>query len=213
MSDRGRSRSPKPLHDADVDMEHGDDRKDAKVVLVNGLSRSVAQTHIQTIFGFYGEIVKIDLPLFTKSGQNRGKAALEYADPLSAQRAVSHMNGGQLDGLMLKVEISDLPIRARSRSRPRPVRNGRDRRSFSRSRSRSQQEVLAVVALLRGTPIALLALARVRQQGVVTAFRHDEDHQATNVAVQDPVTFALANSFTFPVVFVILEVQSKQDSV
>ncbi|KAF8450767.1 hypothetical protein L210DRAFT_3322852, partial [Boletus edulis BED1] len=116
MSDRGRSRSPKPLHDADVDMEHGDDRKDAKVVLVNGLSRSVAQTHIQTIFGFYGEIVKIDLPLFTKSGQNRGKAALEYADPLSAQRAVSHMNGGQLDGLMLKVEISDLPIRARSRS-------------------------------------------------------------------------------------------------
>lgn len=66
MSDRGRSRSPKPLHDADVDMEHPDDKKDAKVVVVNGLSRNVAHTHIQTIFGFYGDIVKIDLPLFTK---------------------------------------------------------------------------------------------------------------------------------------------------
>ena len=66
MSDRGRSRSPKPLHDVDVDMEHGDDKKDAKAVVVNGLSRNVAHTHIQTIFGFYGEIVKIDLPLYTK---------------------------------------------------------------------------------------------------------------------------------------------------
>ncbi|KAF9246998.1 hypothetical protein BU15DRAFT_21252, partial [Melanogaster broomeanus] len=118
MSDRGRSTSPKPLHDADVDMENGinDDKKDAKVIVVNGLSRNVAQTHLQAIFGLYGEIVKIDLPLYTKSGQNRGKAALEYADPVSAQKAVSHMHSGQLDGLVLKVELSDLPIRARSRS-------------------------------------------------------------------------------------------------
>lgn len=137
-------------------MEHGDDKKDAKVVVLNGLSRNVVYAHLQTIFGFYGEIVKIDLPLYTKctvhpsfvcfplsqslslAGQNRGKASLEFADPLSAQKAVSHMNGGQLDGLILKVELSDVPIRTRSRSRPRPVRNGRDRRSLSRSRSRSR---------------------------------------------------------------------------
>ncbi|KAF8845726.1 hypothetical protein BDN67DRAFT_887601, partial [Paxillus ammoniavirescens] len=118
MSDRGRSTSPKPLHDADVDMENGfsEDKKDVRVVVLNGLSRNVAQAHLQTIFGFYGEIIKIDLPLYTKSGQNRGKAALEYADPVSAQKAVSHMNGGQLDGLVLKAELSDLPIRAPSRS-------------------------------------------------------------------------------------------------
>ncbi|KAH7887966.1 hypothetical protein F5I97DRAFT_1804978 [Phlebopus sp. FC_14] len=140
MPDRGRSMSPKALLDADVDMENGldDDKKNTRVIVVNGLSRNVVQTHLQTIFGFYGEIVKIDLPLYAKSGQNRGKAALEYVQAASAQRAVSHMNGGQLDGLVLKVELSDLPIRARSRSRPRPLRNGRDRKSFSRSRSRSR---------------------------------------------------------------------------
>ncbi|KAI6105512.1 hypothetical protein F5141DRAFT_131712 [Pisolithus sp. B1] len=138
MSDRGRSPSPKPLRDIDVDMENGSGQKDVKVVVVNGLSRNVVQSHLQTIFGFYGEIVKIDLPLYSKSGQNRGKAALEYAVAASAHKAVSHMNGGQLDGLVLKVELSDLPIRARSRSRPRPVRNGRDRRSISRSRSRTR---------------------------------------------------------------------------
>jgi len=67
MSTRGRSISPKPLQDADVDMENGgnDDRK-CKVVVVNGLSRNVVQAHLQSIFAFYGDIVKIDLPLFLK---------------------------------------------------------------------------------------------------------------------------------------------------
>ncbi|KAG1907438.1 uncharacterized protein F5891DRAFT_372057 [Suillus fuscotomentosus] len=142
MSTRGRSISPKPLQDADVDMENGgNDDKKCKVVVINGLSRNVVQAHLQTIFAFYGEIVKIDLPLFLKSGQNRGKAALEFTDAASAQKAVSHMNGGQLDGLIVKVELSDLPIRTRSRSRPRPPRNGRERRSLSRSRSRSRSPV------------------------------------------------------------------------
>ncbi|KAG1820433.1 uncharacterized protein BJ212DRAFT_1266494 [Suillus subaureus] len=142
MSTRGRSISPKPLQDADVDMENGgNDDKKCKVVVINGLSRNVVQAHLQTIFAFYGEIVKIDLPLFLKSGQNRGKAALEFTDAASAQKAASHMNGGQLDGLVVKVELSDLPIRTRSRSRPRPPRNGRERRSLSRSRSRSRSPV------------------------------------------------------------------------
>lgn len=49
------------------------------------------------------------------AGQNKGKAYLEYADA-----AMSHMNGGQLDGAVLKVELSDVPLQrtcARTRSR------------------------------------------------------------------------------------------------
>ncbi|KAI0268358.1 hypothetical protein BC834DRAFT_787246, partial [Gloeopeniophorella convolvens] len=84
---------------------------DTKVVLINNLTRNVVEAHLQAIFGFYGEIVKIDLPIYVKSGQNRGKASLEYADSTSARTAVSHMNGGQLDGAPLKVELSDAPIR------------------------------------------------------------------------------------------------------
>lgn len=80
---------------------------------------------------------------FISAGQNRGKAALEFADPPSAHKAASHMDGGQLDGAILKVELSDLPVRSRSPSRTRPAprqpRNGRERpRSISRSRSRSR---------------------------------------------------------------------------
>ena len=45
------------------------------------------------------------------SGSKQGKAALEYSDAASAQRAFPHMNGGQLNGATPKVEPSDLPIR------------------------------------------------------------------------------------------------------
>ena len=71
MTDRGRSISPKPLsnHDGDIDMdvEGGVSGKvDAKGVVVTNLTRNVFETHLRTIFGFYGEIVKVDLPLYGK---------------------------------------------------------------------------------------------------------------------------------------------------
>ncbi|GLB33569.1 putative RNA recognition motif containing protein [Lyophyllum shimeji] len=133
MSTRGRSTSPRPLGDADMDIDRSPvEKQDAKVVIVTNLTRNVAESHLQTIFGFYGPIVKVDLPVFGKSGQNRGKAALEYADPPSAHKAASHMDGGQLDGAILKVELSNLPVRSRSPSPrvrlppPPRLRNGRD---------------------------------------------------------------------------------------
>ncbi|KAF6762739.1 hypothetical protein DFP72DRAFT_876791 [Ephemerocybe angulata] len=136
---RGRSLSP-AREDADMDMEPrlSEGKPDAKVVVVTNLTRNVVESHLQTVFGFYGEISKIDLPLFGNSGQNRGKAALEYLETLSARKAVSHMNGGQLDGATLKVELSDLPIRRRSRTPPpRGGRNGRTKGGRSLTRSRS----------------------------------------------------------------------------
>jgi len=144
MSARGRSSSPRPIHDGDVDMENGnrDARKkaDAKVVVVANLTRNVAESHLRVVFGFYGEITKLDLPLFGKSLQNRGKAFIEYADSVSAHQAVSHMDGGQLDGAVLRVELSEIPLRPRSRSpRRRSPPRMRDRpKSISRSRSRSR---------------------------------------------------------------------------
>ncbi|KAF7352999.1 RNA-binding protein with serine-rich domain 1 [Mycena venus] len=85
MSTRGRSASPRPnIQDADMDDSKPTSAKpNAKVVIITNLSRNVVETHLKTIFGFYGEIVQIDLPVYAKSGQNRGKAALEYADPPS----------------------------------------------------------------------------------------------------------------------------------
>ncbi|KAF9563712.1 hypothetical protein CPC08DRAFT_748829 [Agrocybe pediades] len=113
---RGRSRTRSPPMDKDADMEidqpTSNDKPGARVVIVTNLTRNVVESHLKVIFGFYGHITKIDLPVHPKSRQNRGKAALEFEDSASAYKAASHMNGGQLDGAVLKVELSDLPIRA-----------------------------------------------------------------------------------------------------
>ena len=45
---------------------NGVNKPDTKVVIVTNLTRNVVQEHLQTIFGFYGEIIKLDLPLFGK---------------------------------------------------------------------------------------------------------------------------------------------------
>lgn len=67
MSERGRSISPRA--DDDVEMANGDagtKNTNAKVVIVTNLTRNVVQMHLRTIFGFYGKIVKVDLPLYAQ---------------------------------------------------------------------------------------------------------------------------------------------------
>jgi hypothetical protein len=57
------------VRDAEMDIDNKnttDDKPDAKVVIITNLTRNVVESHLQTIFGFYGRIMKIDLPLFGK---------------------------------------------------------------------------------------------------------------------------------------------------
>lgn len=68
MSTRGRSTSPRPATEAEMDVDQSTavQKPDAKVVIITNLTRNVVESHLQTIFGFYGPIIKIDLPLFGK---------------------------------------------------------------------------------------------------------------------------------------------------
>ena len=49
----------------DVDRQ-SDGKSDAKVVVVANLTRNVVETHLKSVFGFYGEIIKIELPIYAK---------------------------------------------------------------------------------------------------------------------------------------------------
>ncbi|KAF7331816.1 RNA-binding domain-containing protein [Mycena kentingensis (nom. inval.)] len=129
-----------------------DPRDGPRVIVITNLTRNVAEVHLKAIFGFYGDIVQMDLPTFGKSGQNRGKAALEFTDAPSASKAASYMNGGQIDGAVVKVELSNLPVRSRS---PRPYPGRARPRSYSRSRSRSRSPG----GFRRGLPSLTFALS------------------------------------------------------
>jgi RNA-binding protein with serine-rich domain 1 len=66
MSTKERSASPQS-RDVDVEMDkQSEDKPDAKVVVITNLTRNVVEAHLQSIFGFYGEVVKIDLPIYVK---------------------------------------------------------------------------------------------------------------------------------------------------
>jgi len=45
------------------------------------------------------------------AGLNRGKAAVEFEHPDEAEKAVKHMDGGQLDGSFLAVQVSCVQYR------------------------------------------------------------------------------------------------------
>jgi RNA-binding protein with serine-rich domain 1 len=70
MSVRGRSPSPRAAQDGDVEMGNASpknpDKSEAKVIIVTNLTRNVVEAHLNIIFGFYGQITKIDLPLYGK---------------------------------------------------------------------------------------------------------------------------------------------------
>ncbi|KAI9305778.1 hypothetical protein BJ944DRAFT_264608 [Cunninghamella echinulata] len=84
-------------------------------LLISQLTRNVNKDHIKEIFSVYGSIVEIDFPTNRRFGTNTGRAFLEYETKEEAEKAICHMDGGQLDGQVLNVGVAP----------PRPVRRPR----------------------------------------------------------------------------------------
>ncbi|RMJ26864.1 hypothetical protein PHISP_02233 [Aspergillus sp. HF37] len=108
---RGRSytRSPSPNEGAP---------RSSKVV-VEKLTKNVTDAHLHEIFGRFGDIQQLDLPMNRAFMTNRGTAYILYYDPADAEAAIAHMHEAQLDGAVLNVSIV-LPRRAFSHSPPAP---------------------------------------------------------------------------------------------
>ncbi|KAL2022963.1 hypothetical protein VTK56DRAFT_4178 [Thermocarpiscus australiensis] len=106
--DRSRSRSRS--------RSRGPTMKSTKIV-VERLTKNVNEDHLYEIFGQYGEIDDLDLPLNRQSGTNRGTAYILYVNEADAQSAIAHMHEAQLDGSVINVSIV-LPRRKLSPSPP-----------------------------------------------------------------------------------------------
>ncbi|KAE8552874.1 hypothetical protein EYB25_004253 [Talaromyces marneffei] len=104
--------------------------KRSSKIVVEKLTKNVTEEHLYDIFGTFGEIHSIDLPLNQTFMTNRGTAYILYHDAADAEAAVSNMHEAQIDGAVLKVSIV-LPKRMFSRSPPPSRRPGPDDRSIS----------------------------------------------------------------------------------
>ncbi|KAK0726874.1 hypothetical protein B0T26DRAFT_610552, partial [Lasiosphaeria miniovina] len=71
-------------------------------VVVERLTKNVKEDHLREIFGQYGEIEDLDLPMI---GTNRGTAYILFVHEAGAEAAIASMHEAQLDGAAINVSI------------------------------------------------------------------------------------------------------------
>ncbi|CAI7670695.1 unnamed protein product [Penicillium bialowiezense] len=100
-------------------------------IVVEKLTKNVTENHVREIFGGFGEIEYLDVPINKAFMTNRGTAYILYHDPADAEAAIAHMHEAQLDGAILNVSIV-LPRRKFSRSPPPASNRGNGRPRYGR---------------------------------------------------------------------------------
>jgi RNA recognition motif-containing protein len=75
-------------------------------LFVGNLSYSVTDTLLQEAFGRFGNVVSASVVVDKMSGRSRGFGFVELSSDAEAERAVSEMNGAELDGRPVNVNIA-----------------------------------------------------------------------------------------------------------
>ena len=76
-------------------------------IYVGNLAYSVTDDQLQTAFGAFGEVSSATVVTDKFSGQSRGFGFVEMATAEEAQRAISELNGKDLDGRKITVNVSN----------------------------------------------------------------------------------------------------------
>jgi RNA recognition motif-containing protein len=75
-------------------------------IYVGNLSFNTTSNDLQTLFGQHGEVTKAQVVSDRETGRSRGFGFVEMGSTESAQTAISKLNGHNLDGRDLTVNIA-----------------------------------------------------------------------------------------------------------
>jgi RNA recognition motif-containing protein len=75
-------------------------------LFVGNLSFNTTENDLQEAFAAHGQVVEANLMMDRMTGRSRGFAFITYGTPEEAQKAITAMNGQQLDGRALTVNIA-----------------------------------------------------------------------------------------------------------
>uniref|UniRef100_A0A8C9K586 RNA-binding protein with serine-rich domain 1 n=1 Tax=Panthera tigris altaica TaxID=74533 RepID=A0A8C9K586_PANTA len=96
--DRSDEKSKPPKRDEKERKRRSPSPKPTKVH-IGRLTRNVTKDHIMEIFSTYGKIKMIDMPVERMHPHlSKGYAYVEFENPDEAEKALKHMDGGQIDG-------------------------------------------------------------------------------------------------------------------
>jgi len=80
----------------------------SKKLFVGSLSWNVDDESLREAFARFGEVTEAKIILHRDSGRSRGFGFVTYSDNQAAAKAISEMNGTELDGRTIKVdEVQD----------------------------------------------------------------------------------------------------------
>ena len=75
-------------------------------IYVGNLNYDTTSETIRSAFEEYGTVETVDIPVFRESGKTRGFAFVTMPDSDAAEMAISALNGTELDGRTLRVNLS-----------------------------------------------------------------------------------------------------------
>jgi RNA-binding protein with serine-rich domain 1 len=61
--------------------------------------------HIKEIFGHYGKVKDVDLPIDPRNGVPKGIATVVFHEEKDAEQAMFYLDGGKIDGNTIKVSF------------------------------------------------------------------------------------------------------------
>ena len=74
-------------------------------IYVGNLNYDTTAETLKTAFEEYGTVETVDIPVFRESGNTRGFAFVRMMDSDAADMAISALNGTELDGRTLRVNL------------------------------------------------------------------------------------------------------------
>ncbi|VDN60245.1 unnamed protein product [Dracunculus medinensis] len=89
---------------------------------VRNLSRNVTKEHLNEIFSIYGAIKNCEMPMDRQHTHlGRGYGYVEFEQPEDADKAMKHMDGGQIDGQEVTCELTHPPRTTVNSGGRRPI--------------------------------------------------------------------------------------------
>jgi RNA-binding protein with serine-rich domain 1 len=79
------------------------------VLHIDHLSRNVNEAHLKEIFGNFGEVVNVELSMDRMVNLPRGYGYIEFKKRTDAEKALLYMDGGQIDGNVVKLRFTLAP--------------------------------------------------------------------------------------------------------
>jgi RNA recognition motif-containing protein len=98
-----------------------------KKLFIGGLSWNTNEEGLRAAFEQYGELDEVKVVVDRNTNRSRGFGFITFQNDADAQTAIEEMDGKELDGRTIKVDVAQDRGPRRDGDRPRYNRDDRDR--------------------------------------------------------------------------------------